>query len=245
MSLADLYYEVKQLVKAQPSIAPLEVQQSLVGDFPEIENKGSLVWKAMVKCYRKHPDVVDESVIATIVDFLLYLFHRHYDEVTDEQMSAFVMHVLGGTVNPDFVEASVRDVLGNLVDQRLSMPDAASNNYDELATAGFLPHEPPVEMPLIPRVRLTIAARRSRSAGVGRVVARVARRAKSRSTSRGSRSRSTSRRSACSCGCQVGDCQCPPGCPCGCNHLSRSRRIRSRSIRSRSIRSPRSRGGRR
>ena len=195
MSLADLYYEVKQLLKAQPSLAPLEVQQTLVGDFPLIEHKGNVVWKAMVQCYRKHPEMVDEFVIGTMVDFLLYLFHRHYDSVTDEQMSALVMHVLGGTVNPDFVEASVREVLSDLVDKRLTNPTMASNNYAELADAGFLPVEPPSDLPFVPRVRLTIAARRpvaARVARVARAARAIRRRSKSRSKSR-SRSRGGSR----------------------------------------------------
>ena len=173
---------------------PLEVQQTLVGDFPLIENRGSLVWKAMMQFYKKHPELVDESVINTILEFVLYLYQDKYDSVTERAALSLVMHVLGNTVDASYVEEAIQDVLPALLDARMENTDSTAQKYDELADAGFMPRVPLAGVPLVPAARVSVAAalrtrarRRSRSPRRRRASS-----SRSRSGSR-SRSRSASR----------------------------------------------------
>lgn len=191
MSLDALYYEVKQLLKEAPAMHPLEVQQTLVGDFPLIENRGSLVWKAMMQFYKKHPELVDESVINTILEFVLYLYQDKYDSVTERAALSLVMHVLGNTVDASYVEEAIQDVLPALLDARMENTDSTAQKYDELADAGFMPRVPLADVPLIPAVRVSVAAAlRTRARRQSRSPRR--RRASSSRSRSGSRSRSRS-----------------------------------------------------
>lgn len=140
MSLAELQYEVNELLKGNASITPVDALQTLLPSFPALEGRGFLVWKAMLKYYVKHPEFVDEDVVKNIVDFMLYgAVHPDYDNVTVDGVTSMVFRVLEGTFDYDILHDWVEEVLDSLLGERMENWSDAWSHREELEVAGFFP----------------------------------------------------------------------------------------------------------